>query len=154
MRRIEMSSLTPEQTRRFQQSIAPEIAEAENHARTNQWYDTMFKIIILCIGVGIVITSGIAAAELYPNFTKWLSATSAILGGLLTAVSAFAYEQFNFAKRQSTYATKASALKSLRDELILQPDARTFFTRYDQIRSWNDNNPPTQLTPSQPATTP
>jgi hypothetical protein len=117
-----MSSLSPEQTRRFQQSIAPEIAAAERHARTNQWYDALFKIVILGIGVGIVITSGLAAAELYPELTRLLSATSAILGGLLTAVSAFAYEQFNFAKRQSTYATKASALKSLRDELILQPD--------------------------------
>ena len=147
-----MSSLTPEQTRQFQESIAPEIAEAEKHARTNQRYDTIFKTIILCIGLSIVILSGIAAAELYPELTKSLSAASAILGLLSAGMSGFAYEQFNFAKRQSTYTTKTSALKSLRDELILQPDAHTFFTRYAQIRSWNDNNPPTQPTPPQPAT--
>jgi hypothetical protein len=142
-----MSRLTVEQVAQYEKSIDREIKEAEQHLGTNRFYEIVFRVITFLIGAGIVATSAIAASGLYQDAARQLSAASAILGGLLTAVSGFAFEQFNFGKRRATYAAKAAELKSLRDELILQPKARAFQNALRQVRRWDDDNAPTQVRP-------
>jgi hypothetical protein len=121
-----MPSLTTEQKAELRISISTELSTAERHAKTNQVYDIVFKVIILVLSIAIVVTSSLSAANLYSTI---LSVCSAILGGIMAALSAFASSQINFSQRQATYTAKVSALKSLDNELIFDPDRDTILAR-------------------------
>lgn len=142
-----MPILNQEQVNYIKNKIAEDRPKAEEDRKKNQRLDISFKVIIFLLGVAIVITSGLSVLDIY---SKALSAASAMLGTILTAGSGI-LSQFNFVQRQATYTTKVSALNSLQDEIVLDPDWLTVKTRLDEIQRWNDFTPPGPLTPSKPA---
>jgi hypothetical protein len=145
-----MANLTDAQKEEFlHQLINPSLVEATNFAKGNRKWDVGFKVVILILGILIVIFSAYGATE--GEYAKASSVIGAILGGIVTVLSGFAFQQFDFARRQQIWETKRLALLSLRGEMILDTDAEFFRSRLNEVISWSESNPPKHLPPPQPA---
>src|SRR5687767_12841554 len=96
-----MAKFTPEDKKSLLAEIEQDIVKGRKYVTTNQQFDITFKVIVLCLGIGVVTFSALAAAKIgREGMLRGLSAVSAILGGISIAVSAFAVAQFNFQQRQ------------------------------------------------------
>jgi hypothetical protein len=138
--------MTPEDKANLQNELEAQIPPAEADARANHRWDIGFRIGLLVIGLAIIVTSGIATADVLPTMTKLLTAVSGMLGAATSAISGFAFTQFDFGTRWATFETKASALKSLLDEVkFLDPDKQSVVERMEKIKAWGNNRKPEQL---------
>jgi hypothetical protein len=114
-------------------------AESKKIAVINQRYDIGFRVALLLITVAATVCTVFIA-----NYDKKpppeLSVTSAILAGIATALSAFAFSQFNFSTRHSTWQRKADTLANLRIELLYSdPDSTKFIEKMSRVMKWGDH---------------
>jgi len=130
----------------LERDLGLRIAECRRIAAYNQRWDIAFKVLLLVLTLGATVCSVFIA-----NYTEKppaaLAIASAILAGASTALSAFAFSQFNFAARQTNWSAKANAYDALRVELLYaEPDKITFVQRMNQLLRIDDN------TSAEPAT--
>jgi RsiW-degrading membrane proteinase PrsW (M82 family) len=124
-----------------------ELAEAsQNTAIGNQRWDIGFKVALLLLTVATTICS-VVIATYDQKPPESLSVAVAILAGVSTALSAFAFTQFNFAGRQQSWQKRADAFASLRLEILYsEPDTEKFLARMNVVRSWGDTTPRDETT--------
>ncbi|HUP62689.1 MAG TPA: hypothetical protein VNA69_19970 [Thermoanaerobaculia bacterium] len=126
----------------YAKELQRDFEQAQKTARSNQGWDTMFRIGLLFLGLAIVGCSGIATSELIENPRPW-SLVSTILAGISAALSGFAFAEFSFSKRQRIWEKKATLLRSLRDELrFSDPDEQSFRKRVDEVQLLGDYSDP------------
>lgn len=122
--------------------LEAEIERSRRNAGKNHDWNVCFRVVLLIIGILIVVCSSVASSMIVTESKEYWSLASAILGGASTALAAFAFNQFNFEARQRLWLDRLSALKVVRDRILIgERDAR-LFDDLAIVRSWHDFNPP------------
>ena len=122
--------------------IGTDIETARHFAGYNQGWDIAFRVGILLIGLATVVCSGIATSDIFKD-PKPLSLMSTILGRMSAALSAFAFTDFSFSKRQRVWEKKSNLLRSLSDQLrFSNPEEEPFRKRLDEVRAYGDQTDP------------
>jgi hypothetical protein len=123
-----------------------EIERSWRNAGKNHDWNVCFLVVLLIIGILIVVCSSAALSMIVTDSEEYWSLASAILGGASTVLAAFAFNQFNFEKRQRLWLDRLSALKVVRDRILIgERDAR-LFDDLAIVRSWHDFTPPADET--------
>jgi hypothetical protein len=142
-----MQKFAAEEKTEITSKVEEDRTNAQKIARYNQKVDIGFKIAVLLIGLGIVVCSAIATSDTTKSsektrFSPSWSLVSTILGGASTALSAFAFTQFNFSDRQRIWQKKTDAYAALIFQLrYLDPDKEVFLKQLETVASWNDYTP-------------
>lgn len=140
-----MAKFTADEKEQLRQELETTVSKWDSTSRGNQLWDIRFKVIILLISVGIAVCSGLAATKLIENTQPW-SVVATILAAVSSALSGFAFTQFNFATRQLVWKAKADEFRNLRYELLfLDPEKETWGRLKGTVERWNDNTPLEQL---------
>lgn len=117
---------------------------AESSRKTavyNQRWDIAFKVTLLLLTIATTACS-VLITTYQQKPPESLPIAVAIMAGVSTALSAFAFTQFNFAGRQQSWQKRSDALWALRTELLYsEPDSTKFIARIEEVRSWGDNTP-------------
>ena len=139
-----MTTISNEAIDSIKSDLDAEINRSWRNAGKNHQWNVSFRVVLLVIGILIVVCSSIASSSIVTELEskEYWSLASAILGGASTALAAFAFNQFNFEARQRLWLDRHSALKVVRDRMLLgERDAR-LFEDIAVVRSWHDFNPP------------
>lgn len=143
------NGFSKEDKEQLQSAINVEMDQAEKRRYRNSAYDTFFKVLILVVTLAITIFSTLAT-KITGKRKDQLSLASAILAACATVLSGFAFNQFDFSKRQQIYRTKKDELIKLGIELrYSDPNKERFLQRYNEVRSWNDDVPLNKLIQSE-----
>lgn len=124
-------------------SLSGDIDASTRNAMINRRWNVTFRVILLFVGIFIVVCSSITSSEqIVGEAHEYWSVASAILGGASTALSAFAFNQFNFEARQRVWLDKVSALKALNDRMAFGDQSTMLLDDLATVRSWHDFNSP------------
>ncbi len=137
-----MTMISGEAIDGLKSDLEAEIERSRRNAGKNHDWNVCFRVVLLIIGILIVVCSSVASSMIVSESKEYWSLASAILGGASTALAAFAFNQFNFEARQRLWLDRLSALKVVRDRILIgERDAR-LFDDLAIVRSWHDFNPP------------
>lgn len=134
-----MSTFSPEQKEAFLADLGEEIEVSRTNASVNQGWDIAFKVGILLLNLVVTVcATTIAAVKKEPPLA--LALANAIGAAVITVISAFAFNQFNFALRHQIWQRSADAFSALRVRLLTgDPDSDPFQKRFDQVTQWGDH---------------
>ena len=112
-------------------------------AKDNQKYDIRFKKALLIVGFLIIFCSSLTSTLQDSDYTRWSTFFTILFGGVSTALSGFAFNQFNFARRQQIWNMKATTYRYLCNQLkYLEPEKKKWLQAMNIVDSWGDNTSP------------
>lgn len=136
-----LEKFTEEQKKSLSDRIQRRLDEARKTAKFNQRLDISFKILLLILTIATTASSVIIASYITPPF--WLPKLDVLLAGISTAISGFAFVQFNFGARYHIWTVKADSLEALLDELSYSnPDKAHFLQRLSAVIKIGDHSSP------------
>jgi hypothetical protein len=122
---------------------------ADHWISYNQGWDILFRVLVLVLSLATTVLSLISANT--HDAPPVLATTSAVLAGIVTLVSAFAFSTLDFATRQRGWTTKTNAWRALIDQLnFAEPDKKQFLARKGDVHAYNADRGG-ELKPWQPA---
>jgi hypothetical protein len=136
-----MTMFSPDEKSDLETELLTKIAEWKKISKKYQTWDLIFRIIILIISIAIAVCSGLAASETFST-TRLLSVFATILATVSTAISAFAFTQFDFSKRALLAKAKSDGFNALLYSLkFLDPDKHVWGNKKLKVESWHFGTP-------------
>ena len=127
-----------------------EIPDSKENARWNQRYDIAFKILLFIVsGLSAVGAARVAALGDKEAPPLWLKTTNLALAALVPLITALAFTQFDFSKRQAVWERRYYALIAC--DMSIQtanPNKDAFLGSLDAILRWGDASSLNELTAS------
>lgn len=132
------------------EGIKKEIKKSDDFKRVNQKYDIAFKSLLFIMSALAAIGAARVAAlgdKVVPS-TK-LKTINLALTALVPLITALAFTQFDFSKRQEVWEKRYYALQACSYKLnYFQVNKEIFMRQLETIMQWTDSSNPRDLTAS------
>ena len=130
-------------------SIQKDMDESDKWVDWNQKLDITAKIVVFLLAVASAIGAARAGSLGDKDVPSWLKMTNTALTSVTALVTAVAFTQFDFAKRQAIWERKYHALEACSVTLKFRnPNIDALLEQLEIIRMWGDRSSLSELNAS------
>lgn len=141
-----VSSMPPDKVAELTKSIRDDMTKSDKWVSWNQRLDIAARIVVFLLAAAAAVGAAKAASLGSDPVPPWLKMTNAALTSITTLVTAVAFTQFDFAKRQAIWERRYHALEACEATLKFRnPDLDAFNEQLELIRRWGDSSSLSEL---------
>ena len=134
------NGFTPAQVAGIAKTISDDKDQSEKWKWANQWFDVGAKLLVFGLAAAAAVGAAKVASLGQETVSAPLKMFNSVVTSLATLVTAVAFTQFDFPKRQAVWERRFHTLESC--EMVIryrQPEPDKFLAQLEVIRKWGDS---------------